>query len=109
MTALLDTGVKRVRNVGGFIIGAGSSKELPALLTERLAEGASLAFVDKYFESHSGAQITPLLEDVDIVIFVDTTDEPTTEYIDSLVIDVTTKSLKIGTIIGIGGGAQSSN
>ena len=104
MTALLDTGVKRVRNVGGFIIGAGSSRELTGLLTERLAEGASLAFVDKYFESHSRAQITPLLDDVDMVIYVDSTDEPTTEYIDALVADVAARSVQIGTIIGIGGG-----
>ena len=101
----LDTGVKRVRNVGGFIVGAGSSKELTGLLTERLTEGASLAFVDKYFEIHKGTHVNSLLSEVDIVIYVDTTDEPTTQYIDDLVIDVVAKSLKIGTIIGIGGGA----
>jgi len=104
MTALLDTGVKRVRNVGGFIIGAGSSMELTGLLAERQAEGASLAFVDKYFESHCRDRIAPLLSDVDIVIYVDSTDEPTTEYIDALVTDVAARSEQIGTIIGIGGG-----
>lgn len=104
MTSLLDTGVKRVRNVGGFTIGAGSSSELTGVLAERRTEGASLAFVDHYFESPNQAQIKPLLKDVDTVIFVDSTDEPTTEYIDDLVREVTVRSAKIGTIIGIGGG-----
>lgn len=39
MMSALNTGVKRVRNEGGFIVGAGSSKELTGLLTERLTEG----------------------------------------------------------------------
>ena len=104
MMPTLNTGVKRVRNVGGFIVGAGSSGELKGLLTERLAKGKSLAFVDRYFESLGRTQMSPLLDGIDIVIYVDSTDEPTTEYIDALASDVAARSLQIGTIIGIGGG-----
>ena len=103
-SSLLSTGVRRVRNVGGFIIGAGSARELPSLLAERIAEGVSLAFIDKYFENKGSSPIFPLLSQIDTSIFVDSTNEPTTEYIDSIVTDITSRSLKIGTIVGIGGG-----
>lgn len=103
-SSLLSTGVRRVRNVGSFIIGAGSSQELPLLLAERATEGISLALIDKYFEKNSSSLVFPLLSKIDASVFVDSDEEPTTEYVDALLADVTSRSVKIGTIVGIGGG-----
>lgn len=79
----LDTGIKSVKNVKNFIFGFGSFSNLEGLLDRRrkFDGGSVVFFVDIFFEGHD------LLGDAfssrynDLVIHVDTKDEPTTRYV----------------------------
>lgn len=108
MSNILDTGVKRSKNVDNFTFGQGSIDELEGLLLERKKEKKDYAiyFVDEYFTDSEIVNNLPLSEN-DQLLFVETTDEPTTQYINNLK-DQIKKSFENffnpSVIIGMGGG-----
>jgi hypothetical protein len=95
MSVALDTGVKLVRNVGRYNIGAGSLAELQPLLASRRAasraagQGGGVVFlVDEFFRGDAGMPARLGLQPGDALQFVATADEPKTDSIDAVVADL---------------------
>ncbi len=105
---LLDTGIKNVRNVDRYTFGAGSIKELDFVLSERrIRVSGNVAFlIDDFFRNYPTALGRLPFEEGDQLIYVETSDEPTTDFIDELTnrIKLRNKS-SIATVVGIGGGS----
>ena len=106
MTNILDTGVKDVRNVTGFNIGAGAISGVKELLsTLRTPDKVIVAFVDEFFNNKDDTLSYLGLNQDDILIFVSTDTEPTTDYIDKCVNDLKDRGVSSpAAIIGMGGG-----
>ena len=107
MTNSLETGVQNVRNVGRYIFREHSLSLLPGILQHKreIAVGPVLFFIDEYFRDN-----TDLISDLpdneaDGVIYVATSDEPTTSYINQLHDRVKYDGFSDSiVIVGIGGG-----
>lgn len=110
--SVLDTGVRRVKNVGGFHFGSGSLDELPGYVEARRA-GAKAAgapskivfVVDEFFfDRHQTIGRLGAASD-DKITFVSTEGEPTTDGIDRLVSELISEGFnRPAAIVGIGGG-----
>jgi len=92
------------KNIKYYMLGVGSLSNLEERIEEK-GEGYSIYFIDHYFKDKDLINNLPIKKD-DEIIFVDTTDEPTTEGIDRLKDTI----VKIGkekpkAIVGIGGGS----
>ncbi|MBQ7585145.1 MAG: iron-containing alcohol dehydrogenase [Desulfovibrionaceae bacterium] len=73
---------RNAKNVGYYLIGAGSLKQLEAILAPLRAKGGPcIFFLDHFFKNQDLASRLPKLEQ-DLLIYVDTTEEPTTESVD---------------------------
>ncbi|MDR1857753.1 MAG: iron-containing alcohol dehydrogenase [Desulfovibrio sp.] len=74
---------RNAKNVGYTMIGKGSLDQLGDVLNpqRKKVDGPAIVFIDHYFKGGALAARLPL-ESRDIVIYVDTTDEPTTESVD---------------------------
>lgn len=95
------------KTVGEYAFGHGSFNALGDMLAKRrsIDDRRVIFFVDKFFEGHALAQRLPVEND-DQVIFVETTDEPTTGGIDSLANAIRNfKSELPAAMVGIGGGS----
>lgn len=112
MANILDSGVKLVRNVGRYNIGASSLAELGGLL-ERLRnqaarEGESTSviyLVDQYFKTGAALADRLCVQPGDALEFVFTKDEPKTDDIDQLVSGLIQRGFsKPIAIVGMGGG-----
>jgi 3-deoxy-alpha-D-manno-octulosonate 8-oxidase len=105
--SILNTGVRHVRNVQRYVIGAGSSSTLPEILKHRrsLGDGVVVFFVDSFFKNIKDLRQRLGVCDADLVLFVSSESEPTTDYIDDLV-DGIRRDLSVLpiTIVGMGGG-----
>ncbi len=112
VAATLDTGIKLVRNVGSFNFGRGAIADLAGHVTTRRdlarAQGADervIFVIDQFFRGRRDILSRLPQQDGDVVLIVDTTDEPTTAGIDALVADVRAQGVSIpATIVGFGGG-----
>ena len=112
VAATLDTGIKLVRNVGSFNFGRGAIADLAGHVTTRRdlarAQGAderAIFVIDQFFRGRKDILSRLPQQDGDVVLIVDTTDEPTTAGIDALVADVRAQGVGIpATIVGFGGG-----
>lgn len=112
MANILDSGVKLVRNVGRYNIGPSSLGELRGLLdrlrNEAAATGSSgrvIFLVDQFFKTDTTIRDRLAFRPGDGLKFIDTTDEPTTDVIDSLVADLFHEGFsKAVAIVGMGGG-----
>jgi len=112
VAATLDTGIKLVRNVGSFNFGRGAIADLAGHVTTRRdlarAQGADervIFVIDQFFRGRKDILSRLPQQDGDVVLIVDTTDEPTTAGIDALVADVRAQGISIpATIVGFGGG-----
>ncbi|MCF8176900.1 MAG: iron-containing alcohol dehydrogenase [Sulfuritalea sp.] len=112
MTQVLDSGVKLVRSVGRYNIGASSLEELYGLLghlrdeADQNGEPAYVIFlVDRYFKPDSTTGGRLAFRVGDALKFIDTTDEPTTDQIDSLVAALLQEGYKKPVaVVGMGGG-----
>ena len=112
VAATLDTGIKLVRNVGSFFFGRGAIADLAGHVTTRRdlarAQGADervIFVIDQFFRGRKDILSRLPQQDGDVVLIVDTTDEPTTAGIDALVADVRAQGVSIpATIVGFGGG-----
>ena len=96
---------RNVKNVPYYIFGQGSLAQLGALLFERRkAEGAGVVFfIDHFFRDRELAARLPVEQD-DRIIYVDVTEEPTTDYMDVLAAQVREASLPC-CMVALGGGA----
>lgn len=112
MTNILDTGVKLVKNVGRYNIGAGSLAELRGLLDGRRAQalargqdGSVVFLVDEYFQSRSELAAQLGAQDSDVLQFVGTTHEPKTGGIDDVVASLLARGKgQPAAVVGMGGG-----
>lgn len=111
-TSILDTGVRRVKNVGGFHFGAGSLDELPGYVEMRRISAkaggkpdSAVFLVDEFFADHPETIARLCLKKGDKLEFITTVDEPTTEGIDTLVASLIRDGFgEPAVIIGMGGG-----
>jgi 3-deoxy-alpha-D-manno-octulosonate 8-oxidase len=103
----LDTGIKNSRNVKNYIFGAGTLDMLESLVSgKRRDSGAPLVFfIDEYFRNDKKFIDGLPVDTRDLVIYIPTRDEPTTEQVDEI-----TESIKdrtgdaIAAVVAIGGG-----
>lgn len=74
---------RNAKNVGYYMIGSGSLTQLGDLLGARRAavNGPAVFFVDKFFDGKDLLAKLPV-ENKDMVLYVDTTNEPTTDSVD---------------------------
>jgi len=108
-TSILDTGIKVVRNVGGFTVGRGSLDHLPQFVEARrtVVGGQSqvVYLIDSYFTKHTELINRLGVRDGDVVQFVDATHEPTTDGIDAITAQIRKQTAGLpATIVGVGGG-----
>ncbi|MCX6222374.1 MAG: iron-containing alcohol dehydrogenase family protein [Bacteroidia bacterium] len=98
--------MKNSKLVQYYIIGSGSINELELLLSFKRENSNSYVvfLIDHFFKSISLTNKLPILEN-DTVIFVDTTNEPHSEYIDGIIETLKIKAIRPSVIIGIGGGS----
>ena len=107
--SILDTGVKVVRNVGGFTVGRGSLSQLPQFVDARRKTATSstrvVYLVDSYFASQPDVIQRLGARSDDVIRFVDATDEPTTDGIDAITRELRAQLPELpATIVGFGGG-----
>jgi len=105
--SILDTGIKNVRNVQRYTFGPGSLNELPQLLAplRTAKEDAVVFFVDEFFQSWLDINSRLSTGENDRVIYVPTTDEPSTEQVDQIVANLQADGVKMpAAIVGMGGG-----
>ncbi len=104
---ILDTGIKNAKNVDRYIFGAGSLKEISNLVYSRIdnPDDYCLFFIDEYFRKKHEIIKQLDLECNHELIFVETSDEPTTSYMDKLIGEIRAKNERLPKIvIGMGGG-----
>lgn len=109
---VLDSGVKLVKNVGRYNIGASSIAELGGLLArmrEQAAregkKGGVIFLVDQYFKADAALTDRLGLEASDVLEFIPTKDEPKTDDIDRLVAALLLKGYsEPAAVVGMGGG-----
>jgi 3-deoxy-alpha-D-manno-octulosonate 8-oxidase len=108
--SILDTGIKQVKNVGGFNFGPGALDELCSHIDRRRtrAEEANrkvIYFVDEFFCNRTEilSRLGALPEDR--IEFVTTAHEPETESIDNRILELRNAGFeKPLTIVALGGG-----
>lgn len=98
--------MRNSKNVQYYFIGNGSIKELKGLLDFKRIEPNSFVVyvIDHFFENKNILDLSAANSN-DVVLYADTTEEPTAEYIDELVNKVKSKSNLPVAIVGIGGGS----
>lgn len=95
---------RNTKNVPYYLLGFGSFDQLGELVDARRAQGGPVYFyVDHYFQDKELLRRLPVAKG-DVVVIVDSSSEPTVEYIDAL-----TDGAKVGALpcclVGVGGGA----
>jgi 3-deoxy-alpha-D-manno-octulosonate 8-oxidase len=97
--------MRSTKTVGEYLLGAGAVDHFEEMLCDRgeRLDGRVVYLFDHYFSNGELARRFPI-EDRDSVIYVDTTNEPTTEGVDAL-----TRQLRSGdpvaAVVGVGGGS----
>lgn len=107
--SILDTGIKVVRNVGGFTVGRGSLDHLAAFVDARRksvgADAPVVYLIDSYFASQPKILDRLGSRKSDVIHFVDATHEPTTDGIDAITAHIRRAISHVpATIVGLGGG-----
>ncbi|MCL1940278.1 MAG: iron-containing alcohol dehydrogenase family protein [Desulfovibrionaceae bacterium] len=99
---------RNTKNVPYYLLGSGAFEQLGSLVQARRspAQGPVLFFIDHYFHNKELNEKLPAMQQ-DSIVFVDTTQEPTVEYVDILAENA--KAAFTGRlpccVVGIGGGA----
>jgi 3-deoxy-alpha-D-manno-octulosonate 8-oxidase len=107
MSDILDTGIKICRNVGSYVIGSGSFRELGSLIGKKKTGSQDwvVYFVDHYFRDSVYIDHIREVDPGAAIFFIDSTDEPTTDMVNSCTDTVhQSHSNKPCAIVGIGGG-----
>lgn len=112
LNSVLDTGIKNVCNVGSFNFGRGAVKSVISQVAKRrevaIASGSddrAVFLVDEYFKGNDEFvnQLGPRSDD--LVAYILTADEPTTDSIDELTAQLVSEGFtNPATIVGVGGG-----
>ena len=108
MSQILDTEIKNAKNVLHYIYGAGSLASLNSILIEQKQTDLDYAiyYVDQFFSNQNSLIETLPVLPVDLVRFVDTAREPTTDDINKFTDEIIREGKsKPFAIIGVGGGA----
>jgi 3-deoxy-alpha-D-manno-octulosonate 8-oxidase len=102
----LETGIKKVRNVIHYTIGADSLEGLQTTIKKiRKNEGYIILFIDEFFENKEAIIKKIGALPTDVIKFVSTENEPTTDQIDSVINELRqTGFVSPSAIIGMGGG-----
>ena len=93
--------------VGHFLFGRGTLDALHRITDEHTTEEGSFVvyFIDHFFEDRNLGGRLPL-RDADVVVYVDTSREPTTAQVDALTDHVRDGSDRLpAAVVGIGGGS----
>lgn len=96
-----------IKNVGQCLLGSNALGKLPGIVAEwRSQDGFAAYLVDGFFEDKSlKARLEP--QEDDLVIFLDTNEEPTTQYVDEVTASILRDRTEMPSIIvGIGGGSS---
>jgi 3-deoxy-alpha-D-manno-octulosonate 8-oxidase len=96
-----------IKTVGQYYLGSGALADLDFLLQPRrkVDSGDVVFFIDHYFENRDLVKALPC-RDTDFVIYANTTDEPSTDWVDGHADTVKLKFTKRpSAVVGIGGGA----
>lgn len=105
---ILSTGIKNAKNTSHYIFGKDSISKLQPLLLGLKPDTSSYAiyFIDDYFKKAPKALKGVAISDLDLVSYIDTTNEPKTDDINLLLssLQVANKD-KPFAVIGIGGGS----
>ena len=104
----MDLGINFVQNVNSYFFGRGGKNLLSSYLTElpTFQTNRVIYCVDEFFKSQQAITSEFPLRNRDDLIFISTSEEPTTQYIDDLMLSLTDRtSNKPCAIIGFGGGA----
>lgn len=99
--------IRNSKLVPYYYLGRGSFSQLSGLLASRRSEGGgshAVIVIDHFFRDKSLLDLG-FLETQDVVIYADTTDEPTTSYVDKLADHVRTAGILPVAVVGIGGGS----
>ncbi len=105
--SILNEGIKNARNVQCYTFGEGALSDLPAHIGPRRGQQAQgvVFFIDEYFREQPSLLGQLGMEQNDELVFVSTTDEPTTHYIDEQVKALQQKGIITPVaIVGMGGG-----
>lgn len=105
-TSALNTGVKNVRNVGGYLVGSGAIQELEQRVEPRRSSGKGVIFfVDEFFQ-HNVEFLSKLpVHPSDLLLFVSTENEPTTHGINEILDSLEDWRDDLpSVVVGIGGG-----
>lgn len=105
--SILNSGIKNVRNVLRYTIGAGSLEELPTLLEPRRKVNGTpvVFFIDEFFQSRPDIISRLSLRENDRVLYVLTDEEPTTDQVNQIVVQLHADCLnEPAAIVGMGGG-----
>ena len=98
---------RNVKNVPYYIFGKGSSAQLGDLLRERRKAGGGgvVFFIDSFFQGKDLVARLPATPD-DRLIYVDSTHEPTTDYVDALAAQSRDVALPLPCcMVALGGGS----
>lgn len=98
---------RNAKNVSYYMIGQGALSQLADLVNARrtLHDGPVVYFLDHYFEDKDLHARLPVISG-DQVVYVDTTDEPTTDYMDVIAARVRAQSSALPCcMVALGGGA----
>lgn len=104
---ILDTGVRNVRNVQRYTVGAGALADLPQLLAARRSQGSPqvVFFIDEFFKTQPDVTCRLGVNVTDEVVYVKTIEEPSTDSIDQMVTNLRERGFsKPCAVVGMGGG-----
>ncbi len=95
------------KNVLNYTFGNGVLSSLPLIISDRRKDSGKIVvyFMDIFFKDNSTVLSKMQIQSEDVLIFQDTTEEPTTQYINKLTARLATYGRdNICAIIGMGGG-----
>jgi 3-deoxy-alpha-D-manno-octulosonate 8-oxidase len=97
--------MRLTKTVGQYLLGRGALDNLGQLIAERATSDQDrvIFLIDHFFSDGKLAARLPV-KSADTVLYVDSTDEPTTEGVDALTAELRQGPLPVA-VIGIGGGA----
>lgn len=103
----LETGINNSKNVQRYIFGSGTIGMLDELLNVRRKSPANkvVYFVDEFFKENEKLSELINVENQDRIYYVPTLEEPTTEGIDSYVLEFDGENIsEVCAIVAVGGG-----
>lgn len=108
MVEILKTGINNSKNVLRYMFGPGTIQDLDAFISKRivLPEDYVVCFIDSFFEREPILRGGSQVFQGEHIMYVDTSKEPTTDYIDQITSSICKNGKKMpGCLVGIGGGS----